>query len=181
MANELSGPAWCERFPTSSSLDTLIPPFRDKVKRFLAALEAGNAKVSVNATFRPKQRAYLMHYAWQIANGAAKPGAVPPMSGVEIGWVHSTNAESVSAAQAMIATYAVEYQPALTSRHMQGLAIDMDIDWDGDLLIDDGKGRHLALETTPRDGMNQALWSVATSYGVMKLTSEPPHWSSDGH
>jgi len=181
MANELSGPQWCERFPTSNSVDTLVEPFRTKVKRFLAALAAGKATVSISATYRPKQRAYLMHYAYQIANRQIPPRAVPPLSGVDIGWVHPSDADSVAAAQAMVNVYSIAYPPVLTSRHTQGLAIDMDISWAGDLTIDDGKGRHLAVQTQPRDGGNQALWGIGASYGVIKLASDPPHWSSDGH
>jgi hypothetical protein len=181
MANELSGPQWCARFPTSSSVDTLIEPFRGKVKRFLDALAAGNASVSISATFRPKQRAYLMHYAYLIANRQISPRAVPPLNGVEIGWVHPSEAATVSAAQAMVNAYEIAYAPVLASRHTQGLAIDMDIAWNGDLTIDDGKGRHLAVQTDPRDGGNQALWGIGASYGVMKLAADPPHWSSDGH
>jgi D-alanyl-D-alanine dipeptidase len=181
MANELSGPEWCARFPTSSSVDTLIEPFRGKVKRFLAALAAGDAAVSISATYRPKQRAYLMHYCYQLANRQISPRAIPPCNGVEIGWVHASDAESVSAAQAMVTEFEIAYAPVLASRHTQGLAIDMDIAWTGDLAMDDGKGRHLAVETEPRDGTNQALWGIGVSYGVMKLASDPPHWSSDGH
>jgi hypothetical protein len=181
MSNELSGPQWCARFPASSSVETLIEPFRGKVKRFLEALVAGNAAVSVNATFRPKQRAYLMHYCYQLANRQISPRAIPPLNGVEIGWVHASDAESVAAAQAMVAAYEIAFAPVLASRHTQGLAIDMDIEWTGDLAISDGKGRHLAVETEPRDGANQSLWGIGASYGVMKLASDPPHWSSDGH
>jgi hypothetical protein len=181
MANELSGPHWCARFPTSSSPDTLVEPFRGKVKRFLAALAAGKATVTINATFRPKQRAYLMHYAFRIANREIAPRAVPPLGGVEIAWVHASEAQAVAAAQRMVDTYGIAFPPALASRHTQGLAIDMDISWSGDLVIDDGKGRHLAVQTQPRDGGNQALWGIGDSYGVIKLASDPPHWSSDGH
>jgi hypothetical protein len=181
MSNEPSGPQWCERFPTSSSVETLIEPFRGKVKRFLAALAAGNATVSISATFRPKQRAYLMHYCYQLANRQISPRAIPPLNGVGIGWVHGSDAESVSAAQSMVTAYEIAYAPVLASRHTQGLAIDMDITWDGDLAMDDGKGRHLAINDEPRDGANAALWGIGVSYGVMKLASDPPHWSSDGH
>jgi len=181
MANELSGVQWCARFPTSASVETLVEPFRSKVKRFLAALAAGNATVSISATFRPKQRAYLMHYAYQLANRQISPRAIPPLNGVEIGWVHASDAESISAAQAMVSAYEIAFAPVLASRHTQGLAIDMDILWNGDLVIADGKGRHLAVQDEPRDGLNQALWGIAASFGVMKLASDPPHWSSDGH
>src|SRR6202022_779447 len=109
-------PEWCTRFPASDSVDRLMVPFRDKVKRFLAALGAGDASVSIGATFRPKQLAYLMHYAWQIGNRKIAPRAVPPLAGVDICGVHGTPDESVAAAEAMLATYGIAYEPLLTSR-----------------------------------------------------------------
>jgi hypothetical protein len=33
----------------------------------------------------------------------------------------------------------------------------------------------------PRDGSNPELIKVGATFGVMKLVSDPPHWSDDGH
>jgi D-alanyl-D-alanine dipeptidase len=178
---ELSGPHWCERFPTSREISVLTVPFRDKVAKFVGALRAGNATVSIHATLRPKQRAYLMHYAYLIAKRQCTPGAVPPLHGVDIQWVHPNAAESIAAAARMVAEYAIVYEPALQSRHTQGLAIDMDITWDGDLAIKSASGGNIAIQTAPRTGMNPALWTLGAAYGVHKLAADAPHWSSDGH
>ncbi len=178
---ELSGAQWCSRFPTSCEVSALVMPFRDKVTKFVAALRAGNADVSIHATLRPKQRAYLMHYSYLIAKQQCTPGAVPPLNGVEIQWVHSNTAASIAAAAQMVAEYGIVYEPALTSRHIQGLAIDMDISWTGDLAIKSAKGGNIAIQSAPRTGMNTALWTLAAAYGVHKLAADPPHWSSDGH
>jgi hypothetical protein len=181
MPNELSGAQWVSRFPTSQSLDTLVEPFRTKAKKFLAALAAAKANVIISATFRPRERAYLMHYAFLIANGQIAASAVPPFKGVGITWAHPTNAKSVAAAQAMVDGYDIAFAPVLMSRHTDGLAIDMTITWTGDLAIKDANGKNLAVQTTPRTGMNKALWPIGATYGVIKLSSDPPHWSSDGH
>jgi hypothetical protein len=178
---ELSGPQWCERFPTSRDVGALMPPFRDKVAAFIAAMRAGNAVVTINATVRPRQRAYLMHYAFLLARRRITPGAVPPLPGVDIQWVHPNAADSVAAAARMSDTYGIAFEPALQSRHTQGLAIDMDISWTGDLAITSAKGGHIAIQTEPRTGMNPALWTLGAAYGVHKLAEDPPHWSSDGH
>ena len=37
------------------------------------------------------------------------------------------------------------------------------------------------ISTSPRDNSNPQLQDVGHSYGVLKLKSDPPHWSSDGH
>lgn len=181
MANELSGAQWCARFPTSQSVDTLVDPFRGRAKKFLAALAAANASVVISATYRPRERAYLMHYAYLIANRQIAPAAVPPLPGVPIAWAHPTGTKSVAAAQAMVDAYDIAFPPVLSSRHTDGLAIDMSISWTGDLAIKDANGRNLAIQTTPRTGLNKALWTIGASYGVIKLSSDPPHWSSDGH
>ena len=49
----------------------------------------GEADVHINATYRPAERAYLMHYAWRIAVGGLDPGDVPVgQMPVRICWVH---------------------------------------------------------------------------------------------
>jgi hypothetical protein len=100
------------------------------------------------------------------------------MTGVDIQWDHD---EAKSAAEAMVQAYDIVFQPALTSRHTQGLAIDMDIAWQGALTIADAHGVTNTIASIPRTGGNSALQAVGNSYGVKKLAADPPHWSSDGH
>src|SRR5262249_54399334 len=88
MARELSGVAWVELFPTSKSTGTLVDGFRQKCEAFLAALEDAGAVVHINATLRPPQRAYLMHWSFVINTGEVDPDDVPEHAGVEIEWVH---------------------------------------------------------------------------------------------
>ena len=187
MAKMLSGPAWVQKFPTSTSTDDLVDPFRSNVKKFLAALKKSGATVSISATLRPKERVYLMYWSFQIAGGL-DPEKAEAMAGVDIDWVHRDAqgkkdlAASKAAAGKMVAGYGIVYQPAKASCHSGGTAIDMDIAWkSGTLTISGGAGKKVTIAGTPKDGGNTGLQLVGRSYGVIKLVSDPPHWSSDGH
>src|ERR1700720_2859550 len=124
MARELSGLAWVERFPTSKSTDSLADGFRQKCEAFLAALKDAGADVGINATLRPPERAYLMHWSFVINTGEVEPGDVPPQAGVEIEWVHRKAngtpdlAASRAAAAAMVHGYDIAHRPSLTSLHI---------------------------------------------------------------
>lgn len=188
MAKILSGAAWVEKFPNSSSVDDLVEPFRANADKFIAALKAAGAKVTVNATLRPKERAYLMHWSFRIARENYDPQQVGAMDGVEIEWVHrdalgnKMAVESKGAAEEMVNGYDVVYRPVLVSRHTQGLAIDMDISWASSLLqIEDASGKKVTIKSGARNGGNPQLHVVGRTYGVVKLVTDPPHWSSDGH
>jgi hypothetical protein len=176
-ARELSGPVWVQRFPGSRSPEDLAEGFKSAVKRFLNALDEAGADVTISATFRPPERAYLMHYAWEIAHRNIAAGDVPPMTGVDIEWVHPTAA----AAQAMVDAYDMVQVAALRSRHTERKAIDMSIAWSGTLGIRNAAGQMVTIATSPRTGGNSRLHAVGRTYGVIKLVSDPPHWSTDGH
>jgi len=184
----LSGPQWVSQFRESTSTDDLVDPFRGNVNRFLAALSTAGATVSIATTLRPPERAYLMHYSFRIAREALDPATVPAMAGVDIQWVHpgangaTDLAASRNAAEQMVQAYGIVFRPALSSRHTEGNAIDMDISWQGNLTIANAGGTQINITTSPRTGAgNAALQGVGASYGVRKLASDPPHWSSDGH
>ena len=183
-----SGGHWVSQFPTSTSVDDLTNPFRDNVARFISALRDAGATVEIAATFRPPQRAYLMHFSFAIARESANPRSVPSLPGVNIQWAHSATGGKVDlkasklGAEEMVQGYEIVYRPALTSRHTEGKAIDMNIKWDGNLSIVNGKGKKITISSTPRSGSgNNQLHQVGASYGVVKLLSDAPHWSSDGH
>jgi hypothetical protein len=111
---------------------------------------------------------------------------VPPRPGVDIVWLHTTApgqpdlARSKAAAEAMVNGYGIVFKPALTSRHTEGRAIDMTISWSGSLTIAGADGSSSTIVSTPRNGSNPELQAVGRSYGVIKLRTDPPHWSSDG-
>jgi hypothetical protein len=179
---EISGPEWCARFPGSHSFEDLHPEWRGKVLAFVSALERGGASVEVQATLRPPERAYLMHWCWMIANLSQAPAAVPLMDGVAIDWAHRGDARAARAAAAAMADrFGLQYLPSLASRHIFGRAIDMTISWNGRLSVRDYDGNVHYVLTEPRNGTNPELAKIGATFGVIKLASDPPHWSDDGH
>jgi hypothetical protein len=185
---EASGAAWVARFPTSTSTSDLESTFQGNVESFITALQDAGASVSIAATYRPAERAYLMHYSYRIAKKNLDPATVPAMPDVDICWVHRDVAGNLDIAAAraaalqMVNGYGIAYAPALQSRHTQHRAIDMSISWTGNLAITDASGNDVTITTTPLTGAgNTALHGVGAGYGVHKLVSDPPHWSDDGH
>jgi hypothetical protein len=158
------------------------------VKKFIAALTAAGAPPSINATLRPKERAFLMHWCFRVAKENYDAEKVPEMAGVDIDWVHkdakgnkSVDASKLGASQ-MVDGYDIAYRPVLDSRHTEGNAIDMDISWSAaELKIKDGNGKDVSIKTGAKDGSNTELHKVGKSYGVIKLVQDAPHWSNDGH
>jgi hypothetical protein len=192
-ANELSGAQWVARFPGSSSAADCVEPFRAALMSFLSTLQAAGASVSIAATLRPRQRAYLMHWCWKIVNADADPQTIPPHAGVNIQWAH-VDAQgsfsftgSVDAAQDMVNGYGMQNlgtAPALNSKHISGLAVDMSISWTGTLSVVDASGTAVAIDTLPRTGMNPDLHAVGASFGVIKYNrsgTDRPHWSDTGN
>ena len=186
---EPRGPAWCARYPTSASLGDLEASFAVSVGAFLKALREADADVEIHATYRPPERAYLMHWACQVAGYRDKAGAfiqcspfdVPPMDGVDIDWTHGGDmGVARAAAVAMRDAYGVVFPASLTSLHCLRRAIDMTIAWEGPLAITNATSQRIIISSAPRDGGNFALWQVGKTYGVIKLDSDPPHWSDTG-
>jgi hypothetical protein len=184
-----AGPIWVDRFPGSNDPAKCADPFRSKLLAFLAALKAAGATVSINATLRPPERAYLMHCAWDVAKNMADPRTIPPMSGVPIDWVlrdalgQPDLPKSRTAARLMVQGFGMVAQAALASRHTQGFAVDMDISWLGSLSIARNDGQVATIDGDPHTGMNHDLADVGATYGVIKavFAGDPPHWSNDGH
>lgn len=191
-AAQISGPNWINRYRGSVALADLSFPFRSHAEAFVDALRTAGARVSVAATRRPPERAYLMHWAWKIANGKADPGRIPAMHGVPIIWDHKgrdgrySNLDSIAAAKAMVRGFQMQrlgVAPSLKSRHTAGLGIDMTICWGGTLSIVDATGETIKVETIPRTGMNRVLHRVGATYGVIKYSRagrDEPHWSDNG-
>ena len=194
----LSGPRWVTRYPPIKSLDALGKGFRDSVEAFLAALKTdeniktGHLTVSINETYRPPAKSYLMYYAYWIWKGVYDPASIPP-GPVAIRWDHPTRQASIEAAKQMAIGWGIVYPPARRSRHNLGTAIDMTIRWTGNLVVKVGdkkqvvaggrkygEGDEVLIRTEPKNGDNADLQEVGASYGVIKLRSDPPHWSDSG-
>jgi hypothetical protein len=147
-----------------------------------AATPANGLHISISATYRPVERAHLMHYCFHVHDGTITPAAANEASaaaGISINWDHGDAATSRAKAGDMVSTYAIAYAPALSSRHTEGKAIDWTLTWSGSLMIAK-KGETTTLDCTGGGG-SANLHLVGASYGVHKLVSDPPHWSSDGH
>ena len=115
----VSGAEWVAKFPTSKDLNDLEPAFQARVREFIAALNAAHASITISATFRPRQRGYLMHFCWMIVKQNMSPASVPafqPKPGedpVDIQWLHrkpdgsADPAASRAAAAAMVNGYGI--------------------------------------------------------------------------
>lgn len=188
-----SGASWCAQYPGSASVADCVAPFKANLTAFLAALNAAGATVRLSATLRPANRAYLMHWSYMIAHDGHDPRTVPARDGVNIAWVH-TDAQgaydataSTTGAQAMVSGYSMgslNTPPALESKHISGLAVDMTITWTGNLTINNQSGTAVVISTAPKTGMNADLATVGATFGVIKFVggaTDAPHWSDDGH
>jgi hypothetical protein len=208
---ELSGAAWVNRFPNSRDTADLAEPFRTNANNFLAALRGaglvdatGMANPPANSyrittTRRSAERAWLMHYAWRIARDRdILPQNVPEREGIDICWAHrnadgSVNQRaSLAAAEDMVRGYGMAARAALNSNHIRGEAIDVTIQWRGDITVRNGNNQPVLINTRPRSGGdgncgegNALLRAVGLTYNVRKLVDcadpDPPHWSIDGH
>jgi hypothetical protein len=185
----LSGAAWCAQYPTGTTIAALTDDtFRSNVQAFhdvmvAAATAANGLSISISATYRPPERAHLMHYAFRVHNGTTTPAAANTASaaaGININWDHGNLATSKAKAGEMVTTYDIAYAPALHSRHTEGKAIDWTITWSGSLMIAK-KNETTKLDCTGNGTTSDNLHAVGASYGVHKLASDPPHWSTDGH
>lgn len=177
----LSGPEWRQKFPFSDSLEDLSFPFRQYAKEFAAALQAAGATVQISNTYRPPERAYLMHYCVKVARRWINAASVPSFPGVEIDWVHYNNEISVWWAERMVEAYEIAYPAALRSNHTIGRAVDWYIEWEGTLKIKDLSGQIVQVGAPRNSFDNAKLWQVGATYGVYKLPADPPHWSFDGY
>lgn len=182
----LSGKHWVKAFVGSNRIGDLNPDFGSNVRHFISALEKAGARVSINASFRPPERAYLMHWSWKIYRRKGDPQSVPAHVNVDIEWVHDTPAKSLTAAEEMVIAFGManlNVAPSLRSRHTEGKAIDMNISWSGVLIIKDNNKKSVTIRSFPKDGMNKELHDVAETFSVIKYrggVSDKPHWSSDG-
>lgn len=180
---EVSGAQWCGRHLGSHDLADLVEPFRGGAIAYVEALRAAGASVSISATWRPAERAYLMHYCCLVAGYRDKsgvfhqisPDAVPAFAGVDIDWTHGGDVGGArAAAVAMREAYSIAFPAALVSNHTRRTAIDMTIHWAGTIHVKDARGVVHAVTT------QQDLWPIGASFGVRKLPSDDPHWGSDG-
>lgn len=154
-----AGRHWCEKFPTSKTTAGLRQPFRRAVQAFISELERRGCAVQVNATARPRQRAWLMRCAWEIAREGRDPGSISTSYGLAIRWTHAGAAE-------MVEVYGLVYRPSLSSRHIPESG--------------ETTARAIDMTITGWPGPEAELDALGRSYGVHPLKGDRPHWSDDG-
>lgn len=115
-----------------------------------------------------------MHYSAAIAKGTIAAAQVPRMDGVNIEWQHDSDKESRSAASSMASGYGIVYPPALISRHTEKAAIDMTITGLIGKTMKNASGDDVNIKN------NADIFSAGATYQVIKLVSDPPHWSDNG-
>jgi len=180
----LSGSGWCLSFPGSESIGDLSDPFKSNFIEFYTAMAIAGASLNISSTYRPKERAYLMRYSYEIKHGLCLPKKVPEMSGVAIEWDHGNDIKSIAAAADMTKGFNIDglaTTPSDKSLHISGLAVDLQITWKGDLSIMKKDGSIEKITSLPRDRMNKDLHKVGAGYGVLKFHDgykDKPHWSS---
>jgi hypothetical protein len=185
--SNLSGRAWWNanqaRWPDSEDLDDLDSDWGDDVKKFINILREADARVTIISTRRPRNRAYLMHYSWMIANGRIEPADVPLRARVDIQWDHGDDRISRNAAQEMVDCFGLaHYAAGRRSNHVRGMAIDMYITWRGDLFLGPlPNGGFRGIIGGPRNGVqNRELHEIGALFGVRKKLNDRPHWSHNG-
>jgi len=181
----LSGKDWWRanqaKYPNSREIDDLEPGFRAKVEAFVASLRHAGATITVSSTLRNATRAHLMHYSWRIAYERLDPKDVPKRSDLVIEWDHGDLEKSRQAALDMVKLFNLAYRPSLSSNHIRGKAIDMNISWKGTLELTQPAPLLARIEGRPRTEQNRELHQIGASvFGVRKLISDPPHWSFNG-
>jgi hypothetical protein len=191
MAKTKSGIYWViwadAHAKNSTSVDDLAGAFQASVKAFIKALQDAGATVDVGTTKRSDKRAYLFHWCWLIGLGKAKASDAADMDGVDIEWDHGDAGKSRSGAREMIDHFGLAIPPnstnapALNSNHITGTAIDMNITWTATMKIRKKDGKEESVVFMEDVNRNTKLHAVGASYGVIKLTTDAPHWSLDGH
>src|SRR4026207_944559 len=166
---QLSGADWWRktqsRYPNSRDVDDLEPGFRSRVEDFVASLRQAGAAITVNSTRRTEQRAFLMHYSWKVAYGEIAPNEVPS-GGIDIEWDHGDDEKSRQGAMEMVRLFNMAHIASLRSNHISGKAIDMNISWQGELVVTRPTPLLWRIESTPRSGQNREIHDLgATMFG----------------
>ena len=190
MAKTKSGKYWVtwanQHATNSTSADDLAEPFKTNVKAFIQALECAGVTVSITSTRRDAKRAYLFHWAWKIALGKATPSDARALAGVDIEWDHGDATQSKAGAKEMVDGFGLAVPPkstvapSLTSNHIAGKAIDMNITWSGEIKVKKKDGAEVAVTYLANPNANSKLHMVGESYAVRKHKTDAPHWSVDG-
>lgn len=151
-AERLSGKHWealaAKKWPESAKVEDLSDEFRPKAQAFIAILKDNKIEVEVSSTKRPAERAYLYHYCLEVAADRSRPADVPKLATVDIEWDHGDAEKSKLAAKEMADAFGLVGIAAYPSNHSGGNAIDMKMDFKGN--VKDGKNA-IVYKVSPTD------------------------------
>lgn len=114
----------------STDIADLDPSWGSKLSTFVDGLRENGASVTINAGLRHPKRACLMHYAWKVSHGQCSPAeanSACAAQGINIDWDHGTPEASQAAAAALRDVFGLVACASLTSNHISGRAVDMNI------------------------------------------------------
>lgn len=123
----------------------------------------------------------------KIDQDKCKPEDATAMTGVPIEWDHGDLAKSKAAANEMVAAFGLavppssNVAPAISSNHITGKAVDMEITWNGKLKFKKKDGTDVEVTHKANVSLNTDLHALGETYGVKKHLSDAPHWSINGH
>lgn len=185
-----SGKYWVtwadENAKNSTNIIDLDASFKANVNEFFKALTDAGASLDVSTTQRSAKRAYLFHWCWKIYLGKCKPSDATKMQDVDIEWDHGDLKKSKAGAHEMVAGFGLAVPPksilapSLTSNHIEGKAIDVDITWTGQIKVKKKDNTEVSVTYMANANANTVLHSIGASYSVIKLKNDAPHWSFDG-
>ena len=184
-----SGAEWFEianasGWSNTTELTALDPSWRPRVEAFIAGLRAAGAEVRITAGLRHPNRAFLMHYAWGVAHGQYTPSQANQVCrgrGIHIDWDHGDVAASRTAAQALVAAFDLVHQASITSNHIRGLAIDMEISNLPASITMNGHTYTTQLGASG-EAAARSVAPIGRAMGVIWLgPADVVHWSHDGH
>lgn len=177
---QLSGANWWQqngaRFADSTDTVSLMPAFAASVDAFVAALERAGAYVSISATKRSAELAWVMRTAGDIARNTIEPHQVEPDPTVGILWNHGDPQRSQDAAEEMVQMFGGVEAPAIDSPELTGTAIAMDVRWYAPIAVRDAWGAVVPLDRPRLGARCPDLHRVGRSYGVVKTPFDPLRW-----
>jgi hypothetical protein len=170
------------------SVDDLDPLFKLKVRAFLKALQDAGATVTIGTTRRSDKRAYLFHWSWRIAVGNAKASAATAKAGRR----HPLGSWQRGGQQARRPgdgrrlrprRPAEEHQSAVARQPPHPRQGDRHDDpcGSGTLKVKKHGGGIVDVSVHGERQPELEAARVGASYGVLKLKTDAPHWSLDGH
>ena len=176
----------------SKLVSKLDSNFKKKYDAFSKALSDAGATITVKSTRRHKNRAYLFHWCWKISLGklgSTKISNIPRQAGVDIEWDHGDDKKSKAGAKEMRVKFGLatptspkpsKVAPSLTSNHIAGKAIDIEIKWKGKIKVKNKSGKEIEITYMKDVTKNKKLHAIGKSYGVKKHLTDAPHWSHTG-